>query len=235
MRDLPLFSALALQEERLGEIEEIAHKSGIFPLVGVDEAGRGPWAGPVVAAAVIFPAGPLPLALDALNDSKKLNERVRQSLIQPIYEHALGVGIGRVDASRIDEINILQATFEAMRGAVNIALKELKLSLKSAGTPTLLVDGRQKIPHLTYPQRALIKGDARSLHIAAASIIAKTDRDELMCAFDDRYPGYHFSKHKGYGTKAHQRALQALGPCPIHRFSYRPIREAQETMNTSRQ
>ena len=235
MRDLPLFRELALQEERLGEIEEIAYKSGIFPLVGVDEAGRGPWAGPVVAAAVIFPVGPLPLALAALNDSKKLSERTRQNLVQPIYEHALGVGIGRVDAPRIDEINILQATFEAMRAAVKIALIEASSKITSEHPPTLLVDGRQKIPNLTYPQRALIKGDARSLHIAAASVIAKTDRDDLMCRFDERYPGYLFSTHKGYGTKAHQRALQALGPCPIHRFSYRPIRELQEKMNISSQ
>jgi ribonuclease HII len=213
------------EDFKIGDIEQWAERNSYFPLVGVDEAGRGPWAGPVVASAVIFPAGDLPSSLSLLNDSKQVRETVRQSLVEPIKEHALAVGIGSIPASRIDQINILQATFEAMSLAVNHALDVLSKELRSQ--VMLLIDGRQKIPNLLYPQRALIKGDARSWHIAAASIIAKVVRDQMMYQAHSDYPQYAFDRHKGYGTKVHQQALAQHGPCPIHRMSFKPLKRWQ--------
>lgn len=176
-------------------------------ICGIDEAGRGPLAGPVCAAACVLPAG---LELEGLNDSKKLSEKRREALYDQITAQALAWAVCLVDEKTIDEINILQATFRAMRGAVS------KLNL----TPELcLVDGNLD-PGLGLPTKTVVKGDATCASIAAASILAKVTRDRLMLRYDAQYPGYGFAAHKGYGTKAHYAALAALGPCPIHRRSF---------------
>lgn len=222
-KDLPLFPHL--KTIQIGEVERVAEERGFSPLMGVDEAGRGPWAGPVVAAAVVFPRGALPPELDTLNDSKQMSKKRRISLVEPIKKYALAVGVGQASAQRVDEINVLQATFEAMRAAIANALDQQS---DQEVTPYILVDGTQKIPLLLSPQRSIIKGDARSFHIAAASIIAKVVRDQLMCIADQRYPEYGFKQHKGYGTKAHQAALQAYGPCPLHRMSFKPVKVVRD-------
>ena len=179
-----------------------------FPLIcGVDEAGRGPLAGPVCAAACILPAG---LTIEGLNDSKKLSEKRREALYAEITEKALAWAVCLEDEKVIDEINILQATYRAMRGAV----EGLKLR------PDLcLVDGNRD-PGLGLPTRTVVKGDATCASVAAASILAKVTRDRLMIEYDRQYPGYGFAVHKGYGTKAHYAAVAALGLCPIHRRSF---------------
>jgi len=219
----------------IGELERQAQLLGLEQLIGVDEAGRGPWAGPVVAAAVIFPPwSQLPAALSALNDSKQLKEQQRRALLRPIAEHALALGVGYASAASVDELNVLQATFSAMRQALYL----LTHRLERAGHPLsagalIAVDGRQVIPQLTseagrtlptLAQHPLISGDARSWSVAAASVIAKVTRDERMAAYARHYPAYGFERHKGYGTAQHQSALRQLGPCPIHRLSYKPIK-----------
>jgi len=182
-------------------------------LAGVDEAGRGPLAGPVVAAAVILPeAGfALPVA-----DSKTLSEAQREQLAADL-RRAPGVMIALAvrDAARIDEINILRATHEAMREAA---------SALPVPPDLVLIDGLPVWP-FPFPAQAIVKGDASSASIAAASIIAKTHRDHLMFAYDREYPGYGFARHKGYGTARHLRALRELGPCPLHRRSFAPVRD----------
>jgi ribonuclease HII len=185
---------------------------------GVDEAGRGPLAGPVVAACVVI--GPdfiidhEDLALVA--DSKKLTAKRREKLFGVIKEKVLAVEIGVVDNLTIDKINILQASFLAMRRAI----KKLKIE-----PDYILVDGNFKIPKLEKSQTAIIGGDAKVFCIAAASIIAKVSRDWMMTEIDKQYPQYEFAKHKGYGTKAHFAKIAELGPCPLHRFSFSPIKE----------
>ncbi|MDP2806571.1 MAG: ribonuclease HII [bacterium] len=186
-------------------------------IAGVDEAGRGPWAGPVVAAAVILPLG---CRLVGINDSKKLSPQKRRQALGLILSQAVAVGLGMVDPAGIDEVNILQATFKAMSFAL-CSLRE-KPGL-------IIVDGNKKIPRLperfsVVPQRTIVKGDGLSLSIAAASIVAKCFRDSLMEGYELEYPGYGFVRHKGYGTKEHQKALTKMGPCPIHRRSYAPVR-----------
>ncbi|MBK8769206.1 MAG: ribonuclease HII [Rhizobiales bacterium] len=177
---------------------------------GVDEAGRGPWAGPVVAAAVILSPRNIP---PGLNDSKKLTEAKREALYGPIMQGAI-VGVGIISAARIDQINILQATYEAMREAVQ----------SLATTPHLaLIDGN-RAPPLSCRCETIVEGDAKSLSIAAASIIAKVTRDRLMHDLDRQYPDYGFAAHKGYGTEGHQAALSRHGPCSEHRRSFAPIR-----------
>jgi ribonuclease HII len=188
--------------------EQTALAQGLIPC-GVDEAGRGPWAGPVVAAAVILDPRHIPAGL---NDSKKLNEAKRETLFDPIMQTAT-VGVGIVEAATIDEINILQATYMAMAAAI-AALQQ---------QPTLaLIDGN-RAPPLSIRAQTIIGGDAKCLSIAAASIIAKVTRDRLMHALDKIHPAYGFAKHKGYGTALHMAALQQIGPCPEHRKSYAPI------------
>jgi ribonuclease HII len=185
---------------------------------GVDEAGRGPLAGPVVAACVVigpdFKIDHEELALVA--DSKKLSAKRREKLFSIIKEKTLAVEIGIVDNLGIDKINILQASFLAMRRAI----KKLKIE-----PDYILLDGGFKIPKLDKPQTAIVKGDATVFCIAAASIIAKVSRDWLMSEIDKEYPQYDFAKHKGYGTKAHFAKIREHGPCPIHRFSFSPIKE----------
>jgi ribonuclease HII len=178
---------------------------------GVDEAGRGPWAGPVVAAAVVLRERNIPCGL---NDSKKLSETKREALFEPIMA-AARVGVGIVDAKMVDDINILQATYLAMQKAV-AALGVLP--------HVALVDGN-RAPPLSIRVQTIIGGDAKSLSIAAASIIAKVTRDRLMLALHETYPAYGFAQHKGYGTVAHLAALRKFGPCAEHRKSFRPIND----------
>ena len=176
-------------------------------ICGIDEVGRGPLAGPVVAAAVILPKD---CKLLYLNDSKQLSEQKREELYDKIMEQAVAVGIGVVSQERIDEINILQATYEAMRQAVG------KLSV----VPDLLLNDAVTIPELPMKQVPIIKGDAKSISIAAASIIAKVTRDRMMVELDRFYPEYGFAGNKGYGSAVHIQALKEVGPCKIHRRSF---------------
>jgi len=195
--------------------EEQAKKRGFANVAGVDEAGRGPLAGPVVAAAVILPEA---FELPGLTDSKKLTAQKRDDLFYLIRSQASAIGVGIVSAEEIDRINILQATLRAM----SLAVQRLKLS-----ADFVLVDGITTIP-LPLVQQALKKGDSRSLSVAAASIIAKVLRDRLMIAFDRRYPGYGLAKHKGYGSAEHMAAIARLGPCPLHRKTFGGVREHLE-------
>ena len=176
-------------------------------ICGIDEVGRGPLAGPVVAGAVILPKN---CDILYLNDSKKLSEKVREALYDEIMEKAVATGIGLVSPARIDEINILQATYEAMR----MAISNLKVA------PDLLLNDAVTIPEVTVRQVPIIKGDAKSASIAAASIIAKVTRDRLMVEYDSVLPGYGFASNKGYGSAAHIEALRKMGPTPIHRRSF---------------
>lgn len=189
------------------EYEQKYWGKGILYIAGVDEAGRGPLAGPVVASAVIFQSGVL---IEGVNDSKKLTEKKREFLFHHIHEQALAVGIGIVSHEVIDRINILQASFLAM----NKALELLKIRPQQ-----LLVDGNF-FRHEQYPVENIIKGDALSHSIAAASIIAKVTRDSLMKEMHEQYPEYGFAKHKGYGTKEHIAAIRKHGYSPIHRRSF---------------
>jgi ribonuclease HII len=180
---------------------------GVERIAGVDEAGVGPLAGPVIAAAVILPAGS---GIPGVNDSKRVAPARRLEVADLVRERALAWCIGRVDPMEIDRLNIFHATLEAMRRAVTGLVAEPQ---------HVLVDART-IPSIPYPQEAIVKGDARCHAIAAASILAKTARDELMEEFDRNYPGYGFGTHKGYPTEAHRDAIRRLGPCPIHRMSF---------------
>jgi ribonuclease HII len=192
--------------------EEMAMRQGYRCVAGVDEAGRGALAGPVVAAAVILPPG---IHIPGVNDSKKLTPSQREGLFDLIREKALSVGVGSGEHSLIDRINILQATLVAMKEAVNCL---------SPIPDYLIIDGISKIP-VNIHQRTIKKGDSASISIAAASIIAKVTRDRLMIAFEERYPGYGFAEHKGYGCPAHLAAIAGLGPCGIHRKSFRGVKE----------
>lgn len=194
---------------------ENAHADVRF-IAGIDEAGRGPLAGPVVAACCILPKDAVILYL---NDSKKVTALRREALLPEIKEKAIAYGIGIVDEKRIDEINILQADYEAMR----IAVQKTSAMLQAKGladAPGLLLNDAVTIPGVEIPQESIIKGDAKSVSIAAASILAKVTRDHLMEAYDAQYPEYGFARNKGYGTKEHIEALKRLGPCPIHRRSF---------------
>jgi ribonuclease HII len=190
--------------------ERAAMASGAAVVCGIDEAGRGPWAGPVVAAAVVLDIERIPRRI---NDSKLLSPEEREKLYAKIMKSAI-VGVGVADVDRIDRDNILQANLWAMGEAVRV--------LKCA--PTIaLVDGKCA-PDLPCTVETIIDGDAKCRSIAAASIIAKVTRDRIMVSLDAEYPGYGFARHKGYGTEEHQEALLRLGPCPIHRKSWAPIR-----------
>lgn len=189
------------------EYEKQALAEGFKVVCGVDEAGRGPLCGPVCAAAVILP---LDCEIEGINDSKKLSEKKRDMLYDIIKEKALAYSVVMVDAKTIDEINILQATFKAMREAVE------GLSLKP---DIALIDGNGK-PGLSIEELTLIKGDAKSISVAAASILAKVTRDRYCLEMDEKYPEYQFAKHKGYGTKLHTDAIKAYGVTPIHRPSF---------------
>lgn len=176
-------------------------------ICGIDEVGRGPLCGPVVASAVILPKD---CQILYLNDSKKLSEKKREELYDVIMEQAIAVGIGMASPQRIDEINILQATYEAMRQAIS------GLKVK----PAVLLNDAVTIPEVDIPQIPIIKGDTKSVSIAAASIIAKVTRDRMMVEYDRIYPGYDLASNKGYGTKVHMEALKTVGPCEIHRRTF---------------
>lgn len=196
-----------MSEVNLWEIEYEKFAEGVEMICGVDEAGRGPLAGPVCAAAVILPKG---LEIPGLNDSKKLTDKRRRELFPIIQEQALAYGIAFATHEEIDEINILQATFLAMERALE------QLSLKPG---LALIDGN-RAKEFRVPVMTVIKGDSRSANIAAASVLAKVTRDEYMEKMAEEYPGYGFEIHKGYGTKAHYEALRNLGPSPIHRKTF---------------
>ena len=189
-------------------MKEYEKKYGEYSYIcGIDEVGRGPLAGPVVAGAVILPRD---CDILYLNDSKQLSEKKREELNDIILEKAVATGIGVISPERIDEINILQATYEAMRQAIG------NLSVK----PDLLLNDAVTIPKVEIPQVPIIKGDAKSISIAAASIIAKVYRDRLMVQYDEIFPGYGFAGNKGYGSQTHMDAIRTLGPTPIHRRSF---------------
>lgn len=204
---------LKKQQERLKEMkarETELHRQGYVNIAGVDEVGRGPLAGPVVAAAVVLPEDFDVLGID---DSKKLSEKRREELFDVILEKAVAWGIGMADHSTIDEINILQATKLAMKDAI------ADLSGKLEGIDYIIFDA-VKINDLKLPQEAVIKGDSKILAVAAASIVAKVTRDRMMVAYAEEYPGYGFEKNKGYGTKQHYEGIARQGICPIHRKTF---------------
>ncbi len=200
--------AYEMEVARSKELQKYEQEYAAYEYVcGIDEVGRGPLAGPVVAGAVILPKNCYILYI---NDSKKLSEKKREELYDIIMERAVSVGIGYSTPERIDEINILQATYEAMREAIG----------KLAVMPDLLLNDAVTIPQVSVRQVPIIKGDAKSISIGAASIVAKVTRDRLMVQYDEVYPEYGFASNKGYGAQVHVDALRKYGPCPIHRRSF---------------
>ena len=194
--------------QRIYAISEYERKYANYAYVcGIDEVGRGPLAGPVVAGAVILPKD---CDILYINDSKQLSEKKREELYDIIMEKAVGVAVGYASVERIDEINILQATFEAMREAIS----------KLPVSPDILLNDAVTIPQVIIPQVPIIKGDAKSISIGAASIIAKVTRDRLMVEYDSVFPEYGFASNKGYGSAAHIEAIKKIGPCPIHRRTF---------------
>jgi len=187
--------------------EKETYSKGFKCIAGIDEAGRGPLAGPVVAACVALPKG---LLIEGVNDSKKLSEAKREQIYEIIMEKALSVGIGIVDEKTIDEINILNATKLAMKNSI------MQMKVK----PDFLLIDAVKLDDIDIPQLPIIKGDSLSLSIAAASIVAKVTRDRIMFEYDKKHPEYGFKKHKGYGTKLHIEAIKNYGICPIHRIGF---------------
>jgi ribonuclease HII len=203
----------------LFQFERDSLKRGDHPVAGVDEAGRGPLAGPVVAAAVVLPdawlQSGLPAGLSGLTDSKQLTEAQRERFFEQLTaDSGIRYGIASADAMAIDQGNILQATHQSM----NAALARL-----SPAPAHVLVDGRP-VRSLAFPQTALVKGDSRSYSIAAASVLAKVTRDRCMLEYHERWPEYGFAEHKGYGTPQHLAAIAAHGPCPIHRMTFAPLK-----------
>ncbi len=201
-------------ESDLWNFEKDAWQKGFSRVAGIDEAGRGPLAGPVVSAAVILPQG---FSIQ-VRDSKTLSPKQRDNFYDKIYAHAMSVGVGIADSAEIDRINILKASLLSMR----LALENLKLQ-----PDYLLIDGQFPIAS-DLPQKPVIKGDSLSISIAAASIVAKVTRDRLMDKYDEAYPQFGFSKHKGYPTKAHKEAIRKFGYCPIHRITFKGVKEYAE-------
>ncbi len=192
--------------------ENQAREDGYSRIAGLDEAGRGPLAGPVVAAAVVLPSS---FSVTGVNDSKKLSEKKRDKLFDDIYTYADAVGVGIADEKEIDSLNILRASLLAMgRAVANL----------SVVPEFLLIDGTFQIAS-AFPQKAIPKGDSKSISIAAASIIAKVTRDRLMLEYHKTFPQYEFNRHKGYPTKAHRNAIKTFGCCPIHRKSFKGVKE----------
>lgn len=195
------------------EFERAARLCGYRRIAGIDEAGRGPLAGPVVAATVVLPVR---CRLSGIDDSKQLSEGERARLYAAILEHAVGMGIGSADVGEIDRLNILEATKLAMRRAID----------QLTPPPDYLLIDAVMLPGIGIPQRPIIKGDSLSFSIAAASIIAKVTRDRLMAEYHDMFPEYDFLSHKGYGTREHLQRLARHGPCSIHRRTFTPVHEA---------
>ena len=199
---------LEIEKQRIEGLKKFEKEYSDYEFIcGIDEVGRGPLAGPVVAGAVILPKD---CDILYINDSKKLSEKKREELYDIIMKEAVSAAVGYASCERIDEINILQATYEAMRDAIN------NLSVK----PDILLNDAVTIPGVDIRQIPIIKGDAKSISIGAASIIAKVTRDRLMVEYDEVYPMYNFASNKGYGSAAHIAALKEYGPCPIHRRSF---------------
>ncbi len=196
-----------MSELNMWQFEDSYYEKGFKLICGIDEAGRGPLAGPVCAAAVILPPH---VEIEGLNDSKKLSDKRRRELVPVIKEKAIAYFVAFSDEKEIDDINILQATFLAMERAVS------QLSVKPE---ILLIDGNRE-KDFGIPVETIVKGDSRSVSIAAASVLAKVTRDDFMLEMAEKYPEYKFEVHKGYGTKAHYQALEQVGPCPIHRMSF---------------
>jgi ribonuclease HII len=195
----------------------VSQQHNFTHIAGIDEAGRGALAGPVVAAAVILPLNnTIESQLQGVNDSKQLTAKKRIDLFEVILEHALAYGIGQQSAAVIDAIGILPANKLAMQTAV---------SQLSTTPQYLLIDGRIRLPQLNLPQKAIVRGDSQSLTIAAASILAKVTRDRLLIELDQQFPRYGFAQHKGYGTQQHRDAISLYGPCVQHRHSFAPIRK----------
>ena len=200
--------ALDKEKKRIFELSKFERQyEGCGLICGIDEVGRGPLAGPVVAGAVILPKD---CDILYINDSKKLSEKMRNQLYEEISKKAVACAVGYASSARIDEINILQATYEAMREAIS------KLSV----SPDILLNDAVTIPQVNIKQVPIIKGDAKSISIGAASIYAKVTRDRLMYEYDREYPEYGFAKHVGYGTAQHIEAIKKYGPCPIHRRTF---------------
>jgi len=204
----------AATDHPMTDLERSAAESGVRRIAGIDEAGRGPLAGPVVAGAVVL-ASPI----DEANDSKKLTARRREKLFTSIMDGTHDVGISIIEADEVDALGIQTANYAAMSQAAQDLDKAPEL---------VLIDGFS-VPGCPYPQKKIIKGDQRSMSIAAASIVAKVTRDRLMEEWDLKFPEYGFAKHKGYGTKAHMEALEKYGPCPIHRRSFAPLSKQLES------
>lgn len=207
---------LRLQE--IQKIERELYQKGVKSICGIDEAGRGPLAGPVVVASVVMPEGSM---IEGVNDSKKVSEKKREKLYEQIIEEAVAYGVGIIDQNEIDRINILNATKEGL----TLCIKELEKNLKEKNRgiekpEIILVDALTKIDTDHIPYQSIIKGDAKSYSIAAASIIAKVTRDRIMRQWDEVYPEYGFAKHKGYGTAMHISAIKQYGICPLHRKTF---------------
>lgn len=207
---------LRLQE--IQKIERELYQKGVKSICGIDEAGRGPLAGPVVVASVIMPEGSM---IEGVNDSKKVSEKKREKLYEQIIEEAVAYGVGIIDQNEIDRINILNATKEGLTLCIKELEKDLKEKNRGIEKPEIiLVDALTKIDTDHIPYQSIIKGDAKSYSIAAASIIAKVTRDRIMRQWDEFYPEYGFAKHKGYGTAMHISAIKQYGICPLHRKTF---------------
>lgn len=199
--------------EEMQSFERAAKQKGYKMIAGIDEVGRGPLAGPVVAAAVILPEGMEDIGLD---DSKKLNAKKRAEIFEIIKEQAVAIGVGIVDAFTVDKINIYEASKVAMKKAIDLLPEQ----------PDYLLIDAMKL-ETGIPEEGIIKGDAKSISIAAASIVAKEVRDQMMKDYEQLYPGYGFAQNAGYGTKAHLEGLEKLGPTPIHRMTFAPVKDYQ--------
>lgn len=207
---------LRLQE--IQKIERELYQKGVKSICGIDEAGRGPLAGPVVVASVIMPEGSM---IEGVNDSKKVSEKKREKLYEQIIGKAVAYGVGIIDQNEIDRINILNATKEGLTLCIKELEKDLKEKNRGIEKPEIiLVDALTKIDTDHIPYQSIIKGDAKSYSIAAASIIAKVTRDRIMRQWDEVYPEYGFAKHKGYGTAMHISAIKQYGICPLHRKTF---------------
>ena len=207
---------LRLQE--IQKIERELYQKGVKSICGIDEAGRGPLAGPVVVASVIMPEGSM---IEGVNDSNKVSEKKREKLYEQIIEEAVAYGVGIIDQNEIDRINILNATKEGLILCIKELEKDLKEKNRGIEKPEIiLVDALTKIDTDHIPYQSIIKGDAKSYSIAAASIIAKVTRDRIMRQWDEVYPEYGFAKHKGYGTAMHISAIKQYGICPLHRKTF---------------
>ena len=204
--------------QEIQKIEKDLYTKGIKSICGIDEAGRGPLAGPVVVASVIMPEDSM---IEGVNDSKKISEKKREALYEKIIEEAVGYGVAIIDQNEIDRVNILNATKEGLTTCIKELEKDLKEKNRGFDKPDIiLVDALTKIDTDGISYRSIIKGDAKSYSIAAASIIAKVTRDRIMRQWDEVYPEYGFEKHKGYGTAVHIKAIKEYGLCPLHRKSF---------------